>query len=77
MIKDDAVTFSTININSRQRIFNIDVGLLIRDPRVSDLAITLIAPTGQTWRVPNETSPSLTTEGLPSLATQAFIIQVP
>jgi hypothetical protein len=41
-------------------------------------AITVIAPTGQTWRVPNELAPSIaTTVGLPSIVTQAFILQAP
>lgn len=38
-------------------------------------AITVIQQTGQTWRVPNELG--LETPGLPSLATQGFVVQVP
>jgi hypothetical protein len=41
-------------------------------------SITLIAPTGQTWRVPNELAPPVATvTGLPPFTSQAFIIQVP
>ena len=41
-------------------------------------ALIVIAPTGQTWRVPNELAPGLATRfSLPEVATQGFIIQVP
>jgi hypothetical protein len=41
-------------------------------------AITLIGPTGQTWRVPNELAPPVATQlGLPAVDSQAFILQVP
>jgi len=41
-------------------------------------AIVLIAPTGQTWRVPNELAPGLASRlGLPEVATQGAVIQVP
>jgi hypothetical protein len=41
-------------------------------------AIVLIAPTGQTWRVPNELAPQLAIGlGLPEVTSQAFVIQVP
>lgn len=41
-------------------------------------ALIVINPTGQTWRVPNELAPGLATRfGLPEVASQGFIIQVP
>ena len=41
-------------------------------------ALILIAPTGQTWRVPNELAPGVGSRfGLPELASQGFLIQVP
>jgi hypothetical protein len=41
-------------------------------------ALILLQFTGQTWRTPNELAPSLTpTFGLPAVASQAFIIEVP
>ncbi len=41
-------------------------------------AIVLIAPTGQTWRIPNELAPGLAPRfGLPEVATQGLLIQVP
>lgn len=41
-------------------------------------ALILINPTGQTWRVPNELAPGLASRfGLPEVATQGFLIQVP
>lgn len=46
-------------------------------------AITLIEPTGQTWRVPNELEPGYADLigvgdlGLPALASQSFVITVP
>lgn len=46
VIQDDAVTYSSIFITNRARIAQMDVGLLIRHPRISDLAITLISPNG-------------------------------
>lgn len=45
-IRDDSVTYSTINITNHQIISSMDVGLIINHPRVSDLAITLISPNG-------------------------------
>jgi hypothetical protein len=41
-------------------------------------AVTVIQQTGQTWRVPNELTPGLGDQvGLPSLAPQSFVIEVP
>jgi len=41
-------------------------------------ALTLVQFTGQTWRVPNELSPDVASErGLPSVASQAFVLETP
>ena len=45
-ILDDAVTDNYLTNNLHDIISSLDVGLLISDPRVSDLAITLISPNG-------------------------------
>jgi subtilisin-like proprotein convertase family protein len=45
-IKDDAVTYSTIFVTNRLSVSDLDVGLLIRHDRISDLAVTLISPSG-------------------------------
>jgi subtilisin-like proprotein convertase family protein len=45
-ILDDAVTDIYLTNNLHAIISSLDVGLLINDPRVSDLAITLISPNG-------------------------------
>ncbi|HWW00076.1 MAG TPA: S8 family serine peptidase [Candidatus Acidoferrum sp.] len=45
-IQDDAVTYAYITNLSHLLISSLDVGLLISDPRISDLAITLISPNG-------------------------------
>ncbi|WP_257448488.1 hypothetical protein [Archangium lipolyticum] len=41
-------------------------------------ALTLVQLTGQTWRVPNELSPAVAPAlGLPSVASQSFVLEVP
>ena len=45
-IQNDAVTYADINVTNHMMISDLDVGLLISDPRVSGLAITLISPNG-------------------------------
>ena len=45
-ILDDAVTDIFLTNNLHSIISSLDVGLLLNDPRVSDLAITLISPNG-------------------------------
>ncbi len=45
-IQDDAVTYATLNVTNHALISDLDIGLLINDPRVSDLAISLISPNG-------------------------------
>ena len=41
-------------------------------------SVTLVQPTGQTWRVPNELTPALASPlGLPPVESQAFFLEVP
>ena len=46
LIRDDAVSYATFIITNHLAITAMDVGLLIRHPRISDLALTLISPNG-------------------------------
>ncbi len=48
-ILDDAVTYSSIIVTNHMTISSLNVGLLITNllPRMSDMAITLISPSGQ------------------------------
>jgi subtilisin-like proprotein convertase family protein len=46
-ILDDAVTTVTNVITEHFNVSSLDVGLLIKHPRISDLAITLISPSGK------------------------------
>ncbi len=45
-ILDDAITDVFITNSFHRIVSTVDVGLLIQDPRISDLAITLISPSG-------------------------------
>src|SRR5205823_5441561 len=45
-IQDDAVTYAYLTNLTHMPISSMDIGLLISDPRISDLAITLISPNG-------------------------------
>jgi subtilisin-like proprotein convertase family protein len=45
-IKDDAVTYTTQILTNTERIARLDVGLRVNHPRISDLAFTLISPSG-------------------------------
>jgi subtilisin-like proprotein convertase family protein len=45
-IRDDAVTYAYLTNLNHMTISSLDVGMLISDPRISDLAITLISPNG-------------------------------
>jgi subtilisin-like proprotein convertase family protein len=62
-ILDDAVTNIRLTNNQSEIISSLDVGLLINDPEVSDLAITLISPNG-TRVLLFENRGGLTTNGL-------------
>ena len=45
-ILDDAVSVSTIHVTNASPILSIDVGVRIDHPRVSDLVLTLVSPSG-------------------------------
>lgn len=45
-IRDDAVTYASFAFTNHFQISDLDVGLLIRHGRISDLALTLISPSG-------------------------------
>lgn len=45
-IADNAVTFASMFFSNHLSIASLDVGLWFADPRISDLAITLISPNG-------------------------------
>ena len=65
---DDAVTYSTIFVTNRLSVSDLDVGVLIRHDRISDLALTLISPTG-TRILLFENRGAGSTEGLGSMST--------
>jgi subtilisin-like proprotein convertase family protein len=48
-ILDDAVSDSSITVNDDRKIASVEVGVRIDHPRVSDLVLTLISPTGQRY----------------------------
>ena len=45
-IKDDAVTYSSIVVTNHEPVARVDVSVSIQHPRISDLALTLISPSG-------------------------------
>jgi subtilisin-like proprotein convertase family protein len=45
-IQDDSVTYAHIDVTNHMLISDLNVGLLVNDPRISGLAITLISPNG-------------------------------
>ena len=46
-LNEDAVTNSSIFITNNQNIVSVNVGVVLTDPRISDLDLTLVSPTGQ------------------------------
>jgi subtilisin-like proprotein convertase family protein len=72
-IQDDAITYAYITNLTHMPISSLDVGLLISDPRISDLALTLISPNG-TRILLFENRGALSTNGLGtfSLATNSL-----
>lgn len=46
-LPDDATTNTSIFITNNQKIVEVNVGVVLNHPRISDLDLTLIAPTGQ------------------------------
>ncbi|HEV2210049.1 MAG TPA: LamG-like jellyroll fold domain-containing protein [Verrucomicrobiae bacterium] len=67
-IQDDAITYAYITNNIDMAISSLDVGLLISDPRISDLAISLISPDG-TRVLLFENRGGLSTNGLGTFST--------
>jgi subtilisin-like proprotein convertase family protein len=53
-IKDDAITYSSINVSNTQRIASAAVGVVLNHPRVSDLVLTLLSPTGKRYTLFDE-----------------------
>lgn len=53
-IQDDAVTYSQISLTNDQPIASIGIGVAINYPRVSDLVLTLISPSGQRYTLFDE-----------------------
>jgi subtilisin-like proprotein convertase family protein len=75
-ILDDAVTYATIDITNHMRISDLDIGLLIQHPRISDLAVTLVSPTGKRI-VLFEDRGAWTTNGLGSFGMATNSLGVP
>ncbi len=44
---DDAVSYSSITLTNQQKITALNIGVALQHPRISDLVLTLISPTGQ------------------------------
>jgi subtilisin-like proprotein convertase family protein len=75
-IQDDAVTYAYITNLTHMPISSIDVGLLISDPRISDLALTLISPNG-TRILLFENRGALSTNGLGTFSLTTNSLGVP
>src|SRR6201999_3624776 len=70
---DDAVTNDTIFITNNQKIVEVNVGVVLEHPRVSDLDLTLISPTGQRILLfENRGGPSTTNMGHLNIFTNFF-----
>jgi hypothetical protein len=77
-IKDDAITYATNHVSDVATIARVDVALSISHPRISDLAITLISPSG-TRVLLSENRGGLSPDGMGgigSLTTNVFPTQV-
>ena len=75
-ILDDAITTITNFVTNHFEISDLEVGLLIQHPRISDLAITLISPNG-TRIVLFENRGALSTNGLGSFNTATNDLGLP
>ncbi|HTL57495.1 MAG TPA: S8 family serine peptidase, partial [Candidatus Limnocylindrales bacterium] len=75
-IKDDAVTYAYITNLIHMPISSLDIGLLISDPRISDLAITLISPDGKRILL-FENRGALSTNGLGTFSLTTNSLGVP
>jgi subtilisin-like proprotein convertase family protein len=70
---DDATTNNSIFITNNQRIVEVNVGVVLRHPRVSDLDLTLISPEGQRILLfENRGGPSATNMGHLNITTNFF-----
>jgi len=75
-IKNDAVTYDYITNLTHLPISSLDVSLLISDPRISDLALTLISPNG-TRVLLFENRGGLSTNGLGTFSVATNSLGVP
>src|SRR6185436_9328224 len=46
-IRDDAVSTSSIFVSDNQKIVRAEVGVALNHPRISDLTLTLVSPSGK------------------------------
>jgi len=67
-ITDDAVTYDSMQLTNEAPIARVDVAVSITHPRVSDLALTLVSPSG-TRILLDENRGGLSPDGLGGLAT--------
>jgi len=75
---DDATTNNSIFITNNQNIVTINVGVVLKHPRVSDLDLTLISPEGQRILLfENRGGPSATDMGHLNITTNFFPTTVP
>jgi subtilisin-like proprotein convertase family protein len=75
-IRDDAMTYAYITNLTHMPISSLDIGLLINDPRISDLALTLISPNG-TRILLFENRGALSTSGLGTFSLSTNSLGVP
>ena len=47
LLTDDAVTTNSMFVSATNQIVSVNVGLVLNHPRISDLSLTLVSPTGQ------------------------------
>jgi subtilisin-like proprotein convertase family protein len=72
-LPDDAVTNNFIFITNNQKIVEVNVGVVLEHPRVSDLDLTLVSPTGQRILLfENRGGPSTTNMGHLNIFTNFF-----
>ena len=72
-LPDDATTNNSIFITNDQKIVTINVGVVLKHPRVSDLDLTLISPEGQRILLfENRGGPSATNMGHLNITTNFF-----
>lgn len=70
---EDAVTNSSIFITNQQNIVSVNVGVVMTDPRISDLDLTLVSPAGQRiLLMENRGGPGATNVGHLNITTNIF-----